>query len=287
MYNILIVLKNNLKDYFYLLLIRKFDFKWIIHFLIDSNYKGFFFKSVILSLIIISSVRLSSQENNGSNIDFLNKNKAYINEKKDKNNKSDTTERKSEPDFIKNGREEKFFFLGASGGSPGSLNLNAGYYFDKYVVRGSGMYFNPNWNGGQIDLGYSIYKTPYVIYGVSLVGGAFRVNPFDPQIDQGGQNQYKRSNFPGYENQPQTFSDTIIRGEIARVNPEAAIFLDYYYRNRQEAKFSQNYIGGAFDFYLGGFWFQLGMGVGKGDYRNPQLLIQLGYLLDFGKKDQP
>ena len=241
----------------------------------------------VVSIILIPSFgKLFSQENKESNDEYLKNNKLFVEEKRENFYKNEKEGKKEEPDFIKNGREEKFLVLGASAGSPGSLNLNAGYYFDRFVVRGSGMYFNQYWNGGQFDLGYSIYKTSRVIYGFSLVGGAFRVNPFDPQIDQGGQNQYKRSDFPGYENQPATFADTLIRSEIAKYNSDLSTYLEYTYRTRQEARFSQNYIGGAFDFYLDGFWFQLGMGVGKGDYRNPQLLIQIGYLFDFGKKDK-
>jgi hypothetical protein len=257
----------------------------MIKIFIISKYKKYF-NLIIIFILVSFHGELFSQEKKELNDEYLKNNKLFIEEKRENFYKNERSGKKEEPDFIKNGREEKFLVLGSSMGSPGSLNLNAGYYFDKFVVRGSGMYFNPYWNGGQVDLGYSIYKTSRVIYGFSLVGGAFRVNPFDPQINQGGQNYYKRSDFPGYENQPATFADTLIRSEIAKINPDLSTYLEYTYRTRQEARFSQNYIGGAFDFYLDGFWFQLGLGVGKGDYRNPQLLIQLGYLFDFGKKDK-
>jgi hypothetical protein len=245
-------------------------------------------KYSILLFIYLYVVQFSiySQNNEESNKEYLNGNKNYIDEKRDNFYKSERAGKKIEPDFIKNGREEKFLVLGASAGSPGSINLNAGYYFDRFVVRGSGMYYKPNWNGFQVDLGYSIYKTAHVIYGFSFVAGGFYVNPFDPQSAAGGQNNYTRFDFPGYQNQPTTYTDQLIRANIASTNPDLALVLDYVYRTRQEANFSQNYIGGAFDFYLDGFWVQLGMGVGKGDYRNPQLLLQVGYLFDFGRKDK-
>lgn len=230
---------------------------------------------------------IKSQDVNSQNIDFLNENKKSINQKRETFIKSRGDGKKEEPDFIRVGREEKFLVLGASFGSPGSLNLNAGYYFDRFVVRGSGMYYNPNWNGTQFDFGYSIYKTSRVIFGFSLVAGNFHVNPFAPDINKGGQTRMVYDEFlPGYQNNPVTVSDLLIRSSIASQNPNVALALDYLYRTRQEMKFSQNYIGGAFDFYLDGFWLQLGLGIGRGDYRNPQLLIQMGYLFDFGKKDK-
>jgi|GEM_PF-2156723 len=40
----------------------------------------------------------------------------------------------------------------------------------------------------------------------------------------------------------------------------------------------QNYIGLAYDVNYSGFFLQAGLGAGKGDYANPQLLFQFGYL---------
>ena len=74
-----------------------------------------------------------------------------------------------------------------------------------------------------------------------------------------------------------------IRAYIANERPEAAIALDYYYRDRQYQNFSQSYIGLAYDLYLDGFFLQIGAGIGKGTYRDPQLVFQMGYLVDFGK----
>ena len=243
-------------------------------------------KHYFIFILFVVQVSIYSEDTVESNKEYLNGNKNYMDEKRDNFYKSERAGKKTEPDFIKNGREEKFLVLGASAGSPGSINLNAGYYFDRFVVRGSGMYYKPNWNGFQVDLGYSIYKTANVIYGFSFVAGAFHVNPFDPQSGAGGQNNYTRFDFPGYQNQPTTYTDQLIRANIASTNPDLALVLNYLYNTRQEANLSQNYIGGAFDFYLDGFWVQLGMGVGKGDYRNPQLLLQVGYLFDFGRKDK-
>ena len=41
---------------------------------------------------------------------------------------------------------------------------------------------------------------------------------------------------------------------------------------------SDHYVGGTFDMYLAGFFFQIGLAHGRGDYPNPQLLVQCGYL---------
>lgn len=256
-----------------------------IEFFIKSILKFKFF--VIIVLISLSNTIVVSQDNQEKNKEYLNNNKNLINSKKDTYNFDYRNFKKPEPDFLKNGREEKFLVVGASIGSPSSLNINVGYYIDRLVLRGSGMYFNPNWNGQQFDLGYSIYKTSQVIFGFSFVMGNFHVSPFAPDINKGGQTRMVYDDFPiGYQNNPQKLTDQYIRSLIAKDNPDLAVAFEYLYRTRQEMNFSQNYLGGAFDFYLDGFWLQLGLGAGRGDYRNPQLLIQLGYLIDFGKKDR-
>ncbi len=58
-----------------------------------------------------------------------------------------------------------------------------------------------------------------------------------------------------------------------KVNP---IVGDTQVQQRQPK--SERYMGLAYDAYLSGFFLQLGLGAGKGDYQNPQLLLQCGYL---------
>jgi hypothetical protein len=43
----------------------------------------------------------------------------------------------------------------------------------------------------------------------------------------------------------------------------------------------QNYIGVAYDVYYSGFLMQTGLGLGHGDFSNPQFLFQFGYLFNF------
>ncbi len=44
--------------------------------------------------------------------------------------------------------------------------------------------------------------------------------------------------------------------------------------------FVQNYVGLTYDMYLSGFFLQAGLGAGNGDYPNPQVLFQIGYLFE-------
>ena len=243
-----------------------------------------------LTLLFISSIfsedKSSYEEENKKNTEFVNENRKIINEKKDRVNEleSQKKERREEPDFLVEGRKSNFLVLGGSIGTPASGNLNVGYYFDRFVIRGSGMYYTSKWNGIQGDLGYSFYKTKEVIMGLSLNLGRYTVNPFNPQVGSGGQNLYQDSSaFPGYQNSSPTYVDGFIRKYIAEQNPNLAFALDYYYRDRQYQTFTQNYIGLSYDLYLDGFFLQLGAGVGRGTYRDPQLLVQFGYLFDFGK----
>lgn len=182
-----------------------------------------------------------------------------------------------------NERYSNFWVAGGSIGSPAGGNINIGYYFTNFVLRASGMRYSSYWNGIQGDIGYSFWKTSVVAHSVSLVFGDMRMRPFDPQTQQGGQNKYDRDGIPGYNHQPQTFEDTLIRSYIASQNPTLEAALEYQYRTRQYANFHQQYVGLTYDVLIGGFFLQVGMGYGRGDYRNPQLLLQMGYLFDFGR----
>ncbi|HNE56437.1 MAG TPA: hypothetical protein PK079_24965 [Leptospiraceae bacterium] len=182
-----------------------------------------------------------------------------------------------------NEKYSNFWVVGGTIGSPASANFNVGYYFTNFVLRASGMRYSQHWNGIQGDIGYSFWKTSVIAHSVSLVFGEMNVRPFDPQTQQGGQNKYDRDGIPGYNHQPPTFGDTLIRSYIAEQNPTLATALEYQYRTRQYANFHQQYVGLTYDILVGGFFLQVGMGYGRGDYRNPQLLLQMGYLFDFGR----
>jgi hypothetical protein len=244
-------------------------------------------KNILISFIFLYSLlAMNAQDKEKSNAEFMEENQKIINEKKDKiyDLESNKKDRREEPDFLVEGRKSHFLVAGGSIGSPASANLNVGYYFNRFVVRGSGMYWGQKWNGIQGDLGWSFYKTKEVIMGFSGVMGRYEVNPFNPQAGAGGQNKYTdSSNFPGYQNTNPSYTDNLIRAYIAKENPAAAVALDYYYRDRQYQNFSQSYIGLAYDLYLDGFFLQIGAGIGKGAYRDPQLVFQMGYLVDFGK----
>lgn len=178
-------------------------------------------------------------------------------------------------------KSTNFLVYGASVGSPGSINLNLGYYYKDFVLRVSGGKWNSHWWGGQVDLGYTFWKTPVIAHSVSIVFGKFEVDPFQPEIGRGGQNSYPSgSSFPGYQHRDPTYEDLILRSYVAEQNPELALYLEHESRDRQKVHLNQQYVGLTYDFLLGNFFLQVGGGIGKGDYKNPQLLIQMGYLFD-------
>ena len=47
---------------------------------------------------------------------------------------------------------------------------------------------------------------------------------------------------------------------------------------QEEVSKMVQYIGAAYDVYLSGFFLQIGLAHGQGDYPNPQLMMQFGYL---------
>jgi len=178
-------------------------------------------------------------------------------------------------------KSTNFFVYGASIGSPASININLGYYFNDFVIRASGGRWRPHWYGGQIDFGYTFWKTPVITHSISLVAGAFQVDPFMPEVGRGGQNSYPTGlDFPGYNHRNMTYEDGFIRSYIAEQNQDAALLLEYESRERQKVYLKQQYLGLTYDILLGNFFLQLGGGIGQGDYKNPQLLLQMGYLFD-------
>lgn len=178
-------------------------------------------------------------------------------------------------------KSTNYWVYGASIGSPASLNFNLGYYFKDVVLRGSGGAWGPHWYGGQVDLGYTFWKTPVIAHSISIVGGYFEVNPFAPEVGRGGQSSYPTGvNVPGYNRRDPSQEDLLIRSYVNSIDSNIGTFLEYESRERQRVHLSQRYIGLTYDFLLGNFFLQVGSGVGQGDYKNPQLLLQMGYLFN-------
>lgn len=151
-------------------------------------------------------------------------------------------------------KSTNFLVYGASIGSPGSINLNLGYYYKDVVLRVSGGKWNSHWWGGQVDIGYSFWKTPVIAHSISLVFGKFQVDPFESEIGRGGQNSYPSgSSFPGYTHRDPTYEDLIIRSYVTEQSSDLALYLEYESRDRQKVHLNQQYVGLTYDFLLGNF----------------------------------
>ncbi|TGK00674.1 hypothetical protein EHO59_12060 [Leptospira semungkisensis] len=235
--------------------------------------------SIIFAALLVSFSSLYSQEKYDSNQSDVTP--EWSPEPDRKSRFGDDKKVKDEDAAKPLPKSTNFLVYGATVGSPGSINFNVGYYYKDIVVRASGGRWNPNWWGWQADLGYSFWKTPMIAHSVSVVIGQFEVDPFSPDLGHGGQNQYPTNvNVPGYEHKNPTYEDTIIRSYIAQQNPNLAAVLEYESRDNRKLHLTQRYIGLTYDILMGNFFLQLGGGIGAGDYKNPQLLIQLGYLFD-------
>ncbi|MFB5649747.1 hypothetical protein ACE5IS_03790 [Leptospira wolffii] len=245
----------------------------------------------ILSFTII--IFLFSFASSAYSEDYSKENK----EKKDPKSSDVSPDWSPDPDRKTRFREEKeekdqlatkplpkstnFLVYGASIGSPGSINFNLGYYYKDIVIRGSGGHWSPHWWGWQLDLGISFWKTPVIAHSVSVVLGQFQVDPFAPELGRGGQTSYRTgSDIPGYQHRDPTYEDLIIRSYISEQNPTLAAIFEYQSREKQRVVLGQRYIGLTYDILMGNFYLQVGGGIGSGDYKNPQLLIQLGYFFD-------
>lgn len=232
-----------------------------------------------------------SQTNEKTNIEIMQENESDVEKYRASREKEPLTGYDAEANSKKsikenNERYNNFWVVGGSIGSPSGGNFVIGYYYKDIVLRASGMRYSPNWNGIQGDIGYSFWKTSVIAHSVSLVFGQYNVRPFNPPYGSGdaGQNKYDRDGIVGYNHNPPTLSDNLIRTYITNQDPTLGAYLDYQYRARRYENFRQEYIGITYDILVGGFFLQLGAGLGRGDYRNPQLLLQMGYLFDFGKK---
>ncbi|MCK6379859.1 MAG: hypothetical protein L6Q54_01215 [Leptospiraceae bacterium] len=238
---------------------------------------------------------LSQEERQNNEKEYIENNKKIVEELKIKksdekntniNSKEEVRQAVEESVKFPRPTPENFLTIGASIGNPASLNFNLSYMFRSVILRGSGMIYNRHWNGGQVDIGFAFHKTPVVIQSFSIVAGDFNVSPFNPTPAQGGQPNYELNYYPGYNHNPITLQDYFIRDKVRSINPELAAYLEYQYNQGKKAYLHQSYIGITYDVRLGGFFLQLGIGTGRGDYRNPQLLFQLGYMFDFGRNKQ-
>jgi len=193
--------------------------------------------------------------------------------------------RSSEPE--KRLKTTNFWILGGSIGSPAGANLLGGYYFRDFVLRGSGMRWGSEWWGGQVDLGYTFWKTSVLAHSVSLVAGSFVVDPMNPAPGRGGQRSYPTGvDFPGYTDNPPSLSDLVIRSQIQAANPSLDIALQYLARPEQKQYLTQSYLGVTYDLLLGSVFLQFGVGVGRGDFRNPVLLLQAGTTWNSRSKEE-
>ncbi len=181
-------------------------------------------------------------------------------------------------------KSTNFFVYGASIGSPAGANLMLGYYFNDFVFRGSGMRWDSEWWGGQADLGYSFFKTPMITHSISLVLGTFGANPYAPQGGgggRGGQRYYPSGlDVPGYDRNPISFEDALIRSYVSSIDSDLNLLLTYESRPNQTVYLTQRYFGLTYDVLVGNFFLQFGGGAGQGDFKNPVLLLQMGYLFD-------
>ncbi|TGN19514.1 hypothetical protein [Leptospira idonii] len=174
-----------------------------------------------------------------------------------------------------------FWVYGATIGSAASINLNLGYYYKDIVVRVSGGRWRPHWYGGQVDLGYTFWKTPVIAHSISVVAGSYQVDPYAPEVGHGGQSSFPTGlNIPGYQWRDPKYEDQFIRAYVAETDPTLALVLEHQSRANQKVYLRQQYIGLTYDILLSNFFLQVGAGIGQGDYKNPQLLLQMGYLFD-------
>jgi len=180
--------------------------------------------------------------------------------------KKEIEENHKELQNIKENKEPEkklnFFYVGGGIGSPSGANLIIGAYFNRLMLRATGMHYNSNWHGAQGDLGFAFYRKENLIQSIAITGGSYVVNPnISPNRDA------------------MTWQERYIQDSFISSYP---LTYQYFTRARQTS-YHQNYIGLSYDLYMSGFIFQLGAGSGSGDYPNAQLIVQVGYVFDFGR----
>lgn len=77
----------------------------------------------------------------------------------------------------KNRLTNSFFALGATVGIPAGINAHASLYLWRFVLRGSGMFYNKDFLGVQADVGFSFLNGSRLRHSVSFVGGYTKRNP--------------------------------------------------------------------------------------------------------------
>lgn len=149
------------------------------------------------------------------------------------------------------------FSIGLSGGSPAIINLILGYTKNDFSIRLSGMYYRPNWNGLQFDLGYIFFKnyTKWLLiqHEISIVAGTLKIDPFKVNI--------------GIIQSP--FDSDMVGvaySAISKIN---------------NWTYTHNYYGLAYNLHLSDFFIQLGIANGKGKYKKPFNCITKNQCLTF------
>ena len=116
--------------------------------------------------------------------------------------------------------------------------------------------------------------------GVTAIGGVY-VAPFAVRVSGG----YWKTRWNGFQgdigvllnSSPEFAHGISIVGGVFRVNP---LIPDNAGVSRETSKMV-HYVGAAYDAYLGGLFIQIGLAHGRGDYPDPQLLVQCAYLFTF------
>ena len=127
---------------------------------------------------------------------------------------------------------DEYPILGVTLGTPGILNLNAGYFFSKIGVQVSGSYLGSAY-GFQAAFAWKLYDSRSFMHALS--GGA-------------------------------GFSSITVDRDL----------------KKETHKWTYGVLSYNLNWY--GFFLELGIGVGAGDYSNPQFLGQIGYVYRFNRE---
>jgi hypothetical protein len=132
----------------------------------------------------------------------------------------------------------KKFFLGIVGGNPININPTAGMYFDDYGIRLSGGAWIYSRYGLQLDLTYVLSSKNSTQHQISIIS-AYAHN-----------RKYTDNNF----------------------------FYIFYHKLAEYEYINSFYFGLAYNFVWKGLFIQAGPALGTGNFKNPRLIMQLGYI---------
>jgi hypothetical protein len=112
--------------------------------------------------------------------------------------KSDISTVKS-PDSLSN-MGNNFFGIGFVLGSPASLSLTTGLYFQHVSIRISGGAWGTHWYGLQGEIAFPITKSNELIQNASIIAGLFATKVFitDPNYPAVQYYQYNKQNYIGF-----------------------------------------------------------------------------------------